>query len=155
MLLPLIATGLSLGQGLTTLFGDEVLVAFGRDAQSAISASVGSANSTCLVCSLTARAASIGFFTVLTPVTAPTSPSPVIRQASIWAMPSLVRGGTTAGVEFGSVFHDVDGGDHSLMRGAPDSNNWYPASRARCRSSSTWAMRSGVLCLPRLPLRRE
>lgn len=35
--------------------------------------------------------------------------------------------------------------------GAPDSNNWYPASRARCRSSSTWAMRSGVLRLPRLP----
>mgnify|MGYP007054485162 CR=1 FL=1 len=65
------------------------------------------------------------------------------------------QGGTTAGVEFGSVFHDVDGGDHSLMRRAPDSNNWYPASRARCRSSSTWAMRSGVLCLPRLPLRRE
>ena len=26
------------------------------------------------------------------------------------------QGGTTAGVEFGSVFHDVDGGDHSLMR---------------------------------------
>lgn len=61
------------------------------------------------------------------------------------------QGGTTAGVEFGSVFHDVDGGDHSLMRRCSGFQQLVSGIEARCRSSSTWAMRSGVLCLPRLP----
>lgn len=96
MLLPLIATGLSLGQGLTTLFGDEVLVAFGRDAPIGdfCIGRVREQHMLGLLFDGTRR--SIGFFTVLTPVTCTDLALAVIRQASIWASPSLAQGGTTA-----------------------------------------------------------
>ena len=52
--------------------------------------SPGSANIVCLARSLTARATSIGCRAVVSPAAEPTSPSPVIRQASIDTFPSLV-----------------------------------------------------------------
>ena len=116
----------------------------------------GLANMTCLVFSLMARATLIGFLDVVRPHAEPTSPSTPSHQAGIHGYDAFTRQcSATTSVELRSILHNTDSRAHGILRRSPLLQQRIASSRALFKSCSTWARRSGVSFLPRLPHPRE
>ena len=113
--------------------------------------SVGSAKSTCGVCSMMARATSMGWRAVVRPVAAPVLPSPNMTQESSSALPSEVRAAPTPALNSGASSMTCRAAITASMAGSPACSFAMPASRARRMAASARACFSGGSSRRRLP----
>ena len=74
------------------------------------------------------------------------------HQAGIHGHDAFARQrGTTASIEFGSILHDTNGRADGILGRSALFQQRIAGFKALFRSCSTWARRSGVSFLPRLP----